>query len=93
MFEEQKLRQQGVKIEEPLKVCANCVRWRRHYVAADPGSVSHYMPPYIPIKCGHCTYPGIKTREESDTCEHFLTLKSMTEEELMEEMTRTWQPG
>ena len=91
LFEERKLRQQGVKIEKPLKVCANCVRWRRHYAAADPASVPFCMPPYVPTKCGHCTYPRLKHREESDTCEQFLTLKDMSEEEFMEAMTREWQ--
>ena len=84
-------REQGFKIDKPLKVCANCVRWHRHYAAVDPASVPFCMPPYVPTPCGHCDYPRLKHREETDTCEHFLTLKDMSENELMEAMTREWQ--
>lgn len=92
LWEEKQLRKQGVKIDKPLEVCANCARWHRHYAEVDPASVPYCMPPFAPTPCGHCTYPRLKHREESDTCEHFLTLKDMSEEELMEAMTGDREP-
>ena len=91
LIEEKRLRKSGVRIENPLAVCANCVRWNRHYAAADPASVPYCMPPYVPTPCGHCAYPRLKHKKETDTCEHFCTLKDMSEEEFMEEMNREWK--
>jgi len=91
LWEEKQLRKQGVKIENPVQACANCVRWHRHYAAADPACVPYCMPPYVPTPCGHCTYPRLKHRKENDTCEHFCALNGMPEEELMEAMNWEWQ--
>lgn len=73
LFEEKKRRILGHKIENPLKVCSNCVRWVRHYVKNDVSITGGF----VPIKCGHCTYPRLKSREEHDTCEHFCTFKDL----------------
>lgn len=91
LAEEKRKRLCGNKIENPLEVCANCVHWIQHYVAADPWRPPGCTPPFIPITHGRCTCGRIKHRKEADTCENFSTLKDLTEEELTEAMNREWQ--
>lgn len=76
---EERARMNGEKIEEPLKVCGNCLFWIRHYTGG-PGMT------YAPVPCGHCHQPRLKHRKPWDTCERFKIrrIRDMSEAELKE---------
>ena len=53
--------------------CEKCVHFRRHYI------MDKHMY-YQPISDGHCVYPRLKSRKNTDkACEHFEVKEELTE--------------
>ena len=45
------------------RVCENCRYFHQHYVRDGCG--------FSKVFAGHCTYPRLKDRENSDSCDYF----------------------
>ena len=45
-------------------VCGNCKHFYQHYVKSESGFSKCYV--------GHCSYPRIKCKEETDSCKYFI---------------------
>ncbi len=52
----------GLEPETPI--CLNCRHFHQHY-----NKVGRVM---LALECGHCSFPRLKYRKVTDTCEHFL---------------------
>lgn len=50
-------------LEPGTQICLNCKHFHQHYNRV--GDI------FLALHSGHCSYPRLKIREVTDTCEHF----------------------
>lgn len=50
-------------LEPDTQICLNCKHFHQHYNRA--GNF------FLALQSGHCSYPRMKNRRVTDTCEHF----------------------
>lgn len=55
------------EIKEMENVCANC----QHYIQYYAKKIRHELLGYTAVNHGHCTYPRMKDRGPSETCDNF----------------------
>ena len=56
---------------EGQKVCCTRSYFRQHYGKDRRG--------YLPVNCGHCRYPRLKTRKPNQNCEYWKPKKNKQE--------------
>ena len=60
----ERMRLYALKKYQDVPMCVNCRYYYLHYI--------YSAKRYLPVDCGHCTEPRLKTRQPWDICQYFM---------------------